>query len=180
MKLSTWLAGLGLCACAAVLQAQTNVQTSNQNNYAGTGFFFRSVTPAGGTPTYQSFVKLVQHTPNVTAVFTDYREPITSAGAYDQKWSNNANWTARNLAQLCRSLGRVDAAGNPAIVPIVSVGLTDDLTAFQLGLPAGNPERGKYNEAAAVAMMQAIAKGKYDIDDRANGRARVWGAILDA
>jgi len=184
MKLSTWFTGLGLCVCAAALHAQDSTQniaqSSSPEQYAGTGFFFRNVTPSGGAPNYQAFVKVIQHTPNVTAVFTDYREPISSPGAYDQKWSNNASWTARNLAQLCRSLQRVDAAGKPTIVPIVSVGLTDDPTAFQLALPTGNPARGKYNEAAAVAMMQDIAKGKYDVDDRANGRSRVWSAIFDA
>jgi hypothetical protein len=162
MRFSTWLAGLGLCVCATALQAQ--------DSFTGAGFFLKNVTPAGA-PAYQSFVKTIQQTPNVTAVFIDYREPITSAGAYDHKWSNNANWSARNFAQLCRTLKRVDAAGRPNLIPIISVGLTDEPTAFRQRLPAGHPDRGRYHEAAAVAMMNDISKGKYNA---------VWTAILDA
>ncbi|HKE96182.1 MAG TPA: discoidin domain-containing protein, partial [Povalibacter sp.] len=56
-----------------------------------------------------------------------------------------------------------------------SVGLTDDATAFQLGLAASNPEHGKYSETAAVRMMKDVAAGKYD-----SGTYRVWPAIFDA
>ncbi len=171
MKLHTWL-GLGLCACASVTQAQ--------DQFTGAGFFIKNVTPSIGAPLYQSFVEVIQQQPNNTAAFIDYRDPISSAGATDKKWSNNANWAAGNLAKLCAAVKRLDANGRPAIVPIVSVGLTDDPTAFQLRLPAGNPERGKYHEAAAVAMMNDVARGKYDVNDPAHGRARVWPAIFDA
>ena len=77
-------------------------------------------------------------------------------------------------------LNRLDAEGRPTLIPIVSVGLTDDHSAYQLKLPADNPARGAYSEAAAVAMMNDVAQGKYDLDDAANGRYRVWPAILDA
>jgi hypothetical protein len=115
-------------------------------------------------------------------VFVDYREPIWSPGTYDAKWRNNATWAAGNLAALCsvEYLNRLDAEGRPTLVPIVSVGLTDDPTAYQLKLAADDPNYGVYSEAAAVAMMNDVANGKYDMDDLANGRYRVWPAIFDA
>ncbi len=121
------------------------------------------------------------HQPNVTAVFIDYRDPIANPGA-DKQWSRNAQWSAGNLARLCSAeyLNRLDPAGRPTIAPVVSVGLTDDPTALQLNLPVGHPERGKYNEAAAVSMMNDIAGGRYDLDDAAHGKYRVWPAIFDA
>ena len=164
MKLAICLTGLALCACATVLQAQ--------DTYAGAGFFIKNVTPNAGAPLYQSFVKVIPHPPQVTAVFIDYRDPMIGAGANDKQWSNNARWSAGNLARLCSSLERVDANGHPTITPIVSIGLTDEPTAFQRTLPANDPQRGKYNEAAAIHMMQDVAQGKYDV--------RVWTAILDA
>lgn len=174
MRSLTWLVGVALSACAALAHAQ--------DPYAGAGFYIKNLAPTSGAPAHQAFVDLVGQQPNVTAVFIDYRDPIASPGAADKKWSNNAIWSATNLARLCSSqyLNRLDAAGRPAITPIVSVGLTDDLTAFQLALPVGSPERGKYNEAAAVAMMNDVANGRYDLDDAATGRSRVWPAIFDA
>jgi hypothetical protein len=159
------------CACAPATGEQ----------YSGAGFYIKNVTPSIGAPAYQAFVSTVQHQPNVTAVFIDYRDPIVNP-AGDKHWSKNAAWSASNLARLCSPeyLNRVDAAGRPGIIPIVSIGLTDDPTAFQMALPVGHPERGKYHEGAAVAMMQDIANGKYDLDDTANGRYRVWPAIFDA
>ncbi|MBL8271347.1 discoidin domain-containing protein, partial [Steroidobacter sp.] len=146
------------------------------------GFFVGEATPATAAPSYRSFVSKVQQTPNSTNVFVDYREPIWSAGTYDPKWRNNATWAAGNLAQLCSVdyLNRLDADGRPTLIPIVSVGLTDDPTAYQLNLPANHPNRGVYSENAAVAMMNAVAAGKYDDDDIAAGRYRVWPAIFDA
>ena len=174
MQFKPWLLGLALCACASTVSAE--------DQFAGTGLFLRGVAPKVGAPNYRSFVKLIKQQPNVTAVFIDYREPIASAGQYDAKWSNNAAWTARNLATLCSAphLNRVDANGKPTIIPIVSVGLTDEPTSFQLALPTGHPDRGKYHEAKAVAMMRDVANGRYDVNDAARGKSRVWPAIFDA
>lgn len=143
------------------------------------GFFVGEATPATAAPAYRAFVSKVQQIPNSTNVFVDYREPIWSAGTYDPKWRNNAAWAAGNLAELCavEYLNRLDADGRPTLIPIVSVGLTDDPTAYQLNLPADDPNRGKYSEAAAVAMMNAVAAGKYDADG--TDRHRVWPAILE-
>jgi hypothetical protein len=144
------------------------------------GFFLGEATPATAAPAYRAFVSKVRQTPNSTNVFIDYREPIWSAGTYDPKWRNNAAWAAGNLAQLCsvEYLNRLDAEGRPDLIPIVSVGLTDDPTVYRLNLPADHPDRGVYSEAAAVAMMQDVAAGKYD--DDGVGRYRVWPAIFDA
>jgi hypothetical protein len=146
------------------------------------GFFVGEATPATAVPAYRTFVERVQQVPNSSNVFVDYREPIWSAGTYDAKWRNNATWAAGNLAQLCSVdyLNRLDAEGHPDIIPIVSVGLTDDPHAYQLDLPADHPDRGKYSEAAAVAMMNDIAAGRYDVDNDATGQHRVWPAIFDA
>ena len=173
MKFSTGLMSLVLGACATATQAQ--------DQYAGAGFYIKNVTPSIGAPAYQSFVNVVGQKPNVTAVFLDYRDPIANP-VTDKNWSRNAQWSAGNLARLCSAeyLNRLDASGRPAIIPIVSVGLTDDPTVFQLTLPVGNPERGKYNETAAVAMMNDVASGRYDLDDAARGSYRVWPAIFDA
>src|SRR5688500_17977818 len=59
---------LGAYACAALAGEQ----------YAGSGFYIKNVTPSIGAPAYQSFVGLVQHQPNVTAMFIDYRDPIVN------------------------------------------------------------------------------------------------------
>jgi hypothetical protein len=144
------------------------------------GFFVGEATSATAAPAYRAFVERVQQLPNSTNVFIDYREPIWSAGSYDPKWRNNATWAAGNLAQLCsvEYLNRLDADGRPNLIPIVSVGLTDDPTAYQLNLPAGDPNRGAYSESAAIGMMNAVAAGKYDADG--TGRYRVWPAIFDA
>jgi hypothetical protein len=166
---------LALCALAGSASVQAQ-------HYDKIGFFVGEATPTIAAPQYRAFVSTVRQVPNSTNVFVDYREPIWSAGTYDPKWRNNAAWAAGNLAALCSAehLNRLDAAGHPTIVPIVSVGLTDDPTAYQLKLPAGDPNRGAYSEAAAVAMMNDVAQGKYDLDDAANGRRRVWPAIFDA
>jgi hypothetical protein len=173
MKLTARLLALCALACGASVQAQ---------QYDKIGFFVGEATPTIATPQYRAFVSTVRQVPNSTNVFVDYREPIWSPGTYDAKWRNNATWAAGNLAALCsvEYLNRLDAQGRPTIVPIVSVGLTDDPTAYQLGLPADHPNRGQYSETAAVAMMNDVAKGKYDIDDLANGRHDVWPAIFDA
>jgi hypothetical protein len=173
MKFPAWLASLALGAGACASAATTQ--------YPGTGFYIKNVTPSIGAPAYQSFVGLIQHQPNVTAVFIDYRDPIVNPGS-DKHWVKNAQWSAGNLARMCsvEYLNRLDAAGHPGIAPIVSIGLTDEPTAFQTSLPIGDPQRGKYNEAAAVAMMYDIANGKYDLDDATRGRTRVWPAIFDA
>jgi hypothetical protein len=171
LKVVAWLLGLWMLAGASAADAQQFDQI---------GFFVGEATPAIAAPTYRAFVQKVQQIPSSTNVFVDYREPIWSAGTYDPKWRNNATWAAGNLAQLCSVdyLNRLDAEGRPTLIPIVSVGLTDDPTAYQLNLPAGNPNRGIYSEAAAVEMMNAVAAGKYDVDG--TGRYRVWPAIFDA
>lgn len=173
MKITARL--LAVCAlfCGASIQAQ---------QYDKLGFFVGEATPTTAVPRYNAFVSTVRQIPNTMNVFVDYREPIWSPGTYDAKWRNNASWAAGNLGLLCSAehLNRVDADGRPNVVPIVSVGLTDDPTVFQLNLPENNPKRGVYSEAAAVAMMNDVAKGKYDLDDEANGRYRVWPAIFDA
>lgn len=146
------------------------------------GFFLGEMAPASAVPEYRNFVSKVGQVPNVTNVFVDYREPIWSPGTHDPKWRNNAAWAAGNLAQLCSVdyLNRLDADGRPNLIPIVSVGLTDDPTVYQLDLPKQHPDRGVYSEAAAVAMMNDIAAGKYDVDNFTAGRYRVWPAIFDA
>lgn len=166
-----------LLAPAALMCAVT---VHAQNQFSGIGFYVGDPTPSLAAVPYSSFVKTVEQTPNTTTLFIDYREPIWSAGAYDRKWRNNAYWAAGNLAALSSSLNRLDANGHSDFIPVVSVGLTDDPTAFQLGLPEGDPQRGVYSETAAVAMMLEVANGKYDVDDPQTGRHRVWPAILDA
>jgi hypothetical protein len=134
-------------------------------------------TPQAAIPRYNAFVSTTKQKPNVTAVFIDYRVPIWSAVATDPQWASNARWAANNLALLTSpsNLNRRDAAGRPSIIPIVSVGLTDEDTAFQKNLSASDPNRGKYSESAAIRMMNEIASGKYDA-----GTYRVWPAIFDA
>lgn len=172
MNVAARLLGLWALACALCAHAQQSDKI---------GFFVGDATPSTAAPAYRSFVDTVRQTPNSTNVFIDYREPIWSPGTYDAKWRNNAAWAAGNLAQLCSAnhLNRLDAEGRPTLIPIVSVGLTDDQTAYQLTLPADNPARGAYSEAAAIAMMNDVANGKYDLDDPGQSRYRVWPAILD-
>jgi hypothetical protein len=148
-----------------------------QDQFPGIGFYMGDPTPQMAVPRYNAFVSATKQKPNVTAVFIDYREPIWSALTTDPQWGSNARWAANNLALLTSAnyLNRRDDAGRPAIIPIVSVGLTDNDTAFQLNLPATDANRGKYNEAAAIRMMNEIASGKYDA-----GTYRVWPAIFDA
>jgi hypothetical protein len=153
-----------------------------QDQFTGTGLFIGDFTPSKAQPRYESFVRLVKQRPNSTNVFIDYREPIWSAGSYDAQWKNNAAWATGELAKLISAehLNRLDAEGRPDITPLVSIGLTDDHRAYRLNLPANDPNYGKYSEAAAVQMMRDIAGGKYDVDDPATGRHRVWPAILDS
>lgn len=153
-----------------------------QDQFNGTGFFIGDATPSKAEPRYDSFVREVKQRPNSTNVFIDYHEPIWSSGTYDAQWSNNAAWAAGELGKLISAehLNRLDAEGHPNITPTVSIGLTDDHHAYQHNLPAGDPNYGKYSEAAAVRMMNDIANGKYDRDDPATGAHRVWPAILDA
>jgi hypothetical protein len=166
---------LGWCLLLGAVSAQAQ-------QYDKLGFFVGEATPATAAPAYRNFVSKVQQVPNSTNVFVDYREPIWSPGTYDAKWRNNATWAAGNLAALCsvEHLNRLDAQGRPTIIPIVSVGLTDDPTAYRLNLPSDDPNYGVYSEAAAVAMMNDVAAGKYDVDNAAAGRYRVWPAIFDA
>jgi hypothetical protein len=164
---------LSALACAFSAQAQ--------DQFTGTGFFMGDFTPSKAQPSYEAFVRQVKQQPNSTNVFIDYREPIWSAGTYDAQWRNNAAWAVGQLAKLISAehLNRLDAEGRPNITPLVSIGLTDDRRAYRLNLPANDPNYGKYSEAAAVQMMREIANGKYDVDDPATGRHRVWPAILD-
>ncbi|MDY6946108.1 MAG: discoidin domain-containing protein [Pseudomonadota bacterium] len=173
MKIAARLLALWMLTGAVAAQAQ---------QFDKLGFFVGEATPATAAPQYWTFVSKVLQVPNSTNVFVDYREPIWSPGTYDAKWRNNATWAAGNLAQLCSAehLDRLDADGRPDLIPIVSVGLTDDPTAYQLNLPEQHPNRGAYSEAAAVAMMYDVAAGKYDVDSAAAGRHRVWPAIFDA
>ena len=168
MKRSAWW--IGLAAMVSVGAA------SAQSQYSGMGFYFGNPTP-DSIPVYNSFVAKTNQVPNSTTMFVDYRYPIWAADAAAAQWSTSARWAAKNLALMTSAeyLNRRDAQGRPAITPIVSVGLTDEPTAFQLNLPTDNAQRGKYSEAAAVAMMKDIANGKYDA-----GTYRVWPAILDA
>ncbi|WP_161966071.1 discoidin domain-containing protein [Steroidobacter cummioxidans] len=153
-----------------------------QDQFSGTAFFMGDPTPSKAQPRYDSFVQQIKQQPNSTNVFIDYREPIWSSGTYDAQWRNNAAWHAGELAKLCSAehLNRLDAEGRPDIIPVVSVGLTDDHRAYRRNLPANDPNHGKYSEAEAVRMMNDIANGKYDLDDAATGRYRVWPAIFDA
>lgn len=152
-----------------------------QDQFTGTGFFIGDFTPSKAEPRYESFVRKVGQRPDSTNIFIDYREPIWSAGTYDAQWRNNAAWAVGELVKLCsaENLNRLDAEGRPDITPLVSIGLTDDHRAYRLNLPAKDPNYGKYSEAAAVQMMKDIAAGKYDVDDPATGRHRVWPALLD-
>lgn len=169
MKLSAALLGLVAVSSATAALAQAQ--------YSGMGFYFGDPTPSSAIPQYDAFVSTVKQKPSVTAAFIDYRDPIWSPKATDLQWSQNARWAANNLSLLTSSahLNQRDKDGKPAIIPIVSVGLTDNPTAFQLSLPTSNPNRGKYSEAAAIRMMNEIASGKYD-----GGTYRVWPAIFDA
>ncbi len=168
MKLSALFTGVVALACFG--------SASAQDQYAGIGFYFGNPVPAS-VPAYDSFISRVKQVPNTTTVFIDYRFPIWSADPAASQWATSARWAAKNLALMTSPayLDRRDQYGKPAIVPVVSIGLTDEPTAFQLNLPAGNAQRGKYSETAAVAMMKSIAAGKYDA-----GTYRVWPAILDA
>lgn len=150
-------------------------------SFPGLGFYFGNPTDAA-IPQYNSFASVVGQPQNITIVFVDYRDPIYSSDQFGKQWSNNARFIAKNLARICQAdkLNRLDADGNPAIVPIVSVGLVDDPTAYQLGLPTDDPNRGKYSEPAAIQFMNNVAAGKYDVGDAATGSHRVFPAILDA
>jgi beta-mannanase len=161
--------------CLATFMTTSAMGADSQ--YSGIGFYMGDPTPSSAVPRYDSYVATVRQQPQVTAVFIDYRDPIWSAQAGDPQWSKNAQWAANNLALLTSAshLNRRDADGAPAITPIVSVGLTDNITAFQQGLPTSDPNRGKYSETAAIQMMNDIADGKYDA-----GTYRVWPAIFDA
>jgi hypothetical protein len=169
----------GLFVLSALVFAST---AHAQDQFKGAAFFIGDPTPSKAEPRYQAFVRQVKQRPNSTNVFVDYHEPIWSSGTYDAQWSNNARWAAGQLALLCSedSLNRLDAEGHPNIAPMISIGLTDDRHAYRLNLASSDPNYGKYSEAAAVQMMKDIANGKYDRDDPATGRHRVWPAILDA
>lgn len=169
MKSPTWLFGLAALVATGAAYAE--------NQFPGMGFYFGNPTPQSAVPAYNAFVSLVKQQPNSTTLFIDYRDPIWSAQADEPQWGNNARWAANNLALLASAahLDRLDFDGRPNLIPIVSVGLTDNPTAFQLGLAADDPDRGKYSEAAAVRMMNDVASGKYSA-----GTHRVWPAIFDA
>jgi hypothetical protein len=153
-----------------------------QDQFKDIGFFIGEPTPSKGEPRYEAFVRQVKQQPNTTNIFIDYREPIWSAGSYDAQWRNNAAWVTGELAKLISAehLNRLDAEGNPNITPQVSIGLTDDHRAYRLNLPTSDANYGKYSETAAVQMMKDVANGKYDVDDAATGKHRVWPAILDS
>lgn len=153
-----------------------------QEPVSAIGFYIGDPTPAIAKPAYNAFVKTVKHKPTSTSLFIDYREPIWSPGTYDAKWRNNANWAAGQLGQLVSPahLNLRDAAGNATFTPVIAVGLTDDPTVFNLNLPTDDPRYGRYDEAAAVRMMNDVANGKYDLDDPQAGRYRVWPEIFDA
>jgi hypothetical protein len=171
---------ISLFLAAALFGTCLSAQAQNQT--ADIGFYVGDPTPSVAKPKYEAFVKTVKQTPHSTSLFIDYREPIWSAGLYDPKWRNNANWAAGNLAALVSpsQLNLVDAYGNPTFVPVIAVGLTDDPTVFRLTLPSSDPNYGKYSESAAIAMMNDVANGKYDLDDAKTGRHRVWPEIFDA
>lgn len=168
MKHRKWLAGLALLSCMGVGSAQ--------DRYDGIGFYFGNPVPSS-IPVYNAFVETVNQVPNSTPVFVDFRYPIWSVDRYGAQWSTSARWAANRLAGLTGPdyLNRRDSRGRPAIIPIVSIGLTDVDTAYQRNLPSGHPQRGLYGETAAVMMMRDIAAGKYDA-----GTYRVWPAIFDA
>jgi hypothetical protein len=170
------------CGLLVLLALICSFTTHAQDQFRGSGFFIGDPTPSKAEPRYDAFVRVVKQRPNSTNVFIDYHEPIWSSGAYDPQWSKNATWAAEQLALLCSTnyLNRLDAEGDPNITPMVSIGLTDDRHAYRLNLSPSDPNYGKYSEAAAVQMMQDVANGKYDVDDPAAGRHRVWPAILDA
>ncbi len=148
-----------------------------QTQFQGTGFYIGNPVASSAVPRHNSFVSKVNQLPNTTTSFIDYRYPIWSATASAPQWGSSARWHANNLALLTSAehLNRRDSAGRPGITPIVSVGLTDEPTAFRLNLPVDDPNYGKYSEAAALQMMKNIAAGKYD-----SGTYRVWPAIFDA
>ncbi len=166
---------LSVCFLALALLAGAD-RAGAQDQFSGMGFYFGNPTPEA-VPVYDSFVARVKQQPNSTTMFVDYRQPIWLADPAAHQWSTSARWSAKNLALMmtAKYLNRQDAQGRPGITPILSIGLTDEPTAFQLNLPAGHADRGKYSEAAAVKMMKEIASGKYDA-----GTYRVWPAILDA
>jgi hypothetical protein len=169
--------------CSFVLSALVFAHGAHaQDQFNGLGFFIGEPTPSKGEPRYEAFVRQVKQQPNTTNIFIDYREPIWRSGTYDAQWKNNAAWVTGELAKLISAehLNRLDAEGHPNITPQVSIGLTDDHRAYRLDLPRDDPNYGKYSEAAAVQMMKDIANGKYDVDDPATGRHRVWPAILDS
>lgn len=168
MKRSAWFMGVAALACFSAADAQ--------DRYDAMGFYFGNPVPSS-MPAYDAFVSRVNQIPTSTTMFVDYRYPIWAADPAAAQWGTSARWAAKSLASMTAPeyLDLRDAQGRPAIVPIVSIGLTDEPTAFQHGLPEGHAQRGKYSEAAAVAMMKSIAAGKYDA-----GTYRVWPAILDA
>jgi hypothetical protein len=174
MKLRGGLLVLLALVCAFTAHAQ--------DQFGGTAFFIGDPTPAKAEPRYDAFVRIVKQRPRSTNVFIDYHEPIWSSDISDAQWSKNATWAAEQLALLCSEqyLNRLDAEGDPNLRPMASIGLTDDRHAYQLNLSSSDPNYGKYSEAAAVRMMNDIANGKYDVNDPAAGRHRVWPAILDA
>src|SRR5262245_24712421 len=141
MKRCAWFMGLAALVCTAAASAQ--------NLYPGMGFYFGNPVPES-IPVYNSFVSRTKQIPGSTTVFVDYRHPIWDADPDAVQWSNSARWAANNLALITSSayLDRRDAQGRPAIIPIVSIGLADEPTAFQLHLPEGDPQRGKYSETA--------------------------------
>src|SRR4051812_35563100 len=113
-----------LSALTLALATVTTVHAQTQ--YSGIGFYMNSPAPSVAVPRYNAFVSATKQEPNVTAIFTDYRMPIWSAVPTDPQWSTNARWAASKLASLTSAtyLNRLDASGHPAIIPIVSVGLT--------------------------------------------------------
>lgn len=139
------------------------------------GFFIGAPVPSLALARYNAFIDKIGHVPHTSSVFINYKDPIWSQGKNDLQWSVNSKWSANNfsaLTELLRSQGE--------FTPIVTVGLTDDLTAFRLRLPPSDPAFGKYSEAAAVTMMNNVANRKYDDDNSYTGHHRVWPAIIDA
>lgn len=159
---------VSLCSAAAPVSAATDFQLGA---YVGNPDNSNPTTEALFERRIQAFGSLVGRKPDIIEGFLDNSYPIWDSVKQNSPWVLNAAWyvSSLNLACSASHLNLVDSAGRPTITPLYSIPLTDRSYLVN----------GKYNQAAAIAMMNDIANGRYDVDDPANGKHRVWPAIFD-
>ena len=131
-------------ACAAALAGALGAaDLQAQNTFTALGVYVGNPNgndanaEASFESNYSAFVSSMGQGASTMDTFVDYTQPIST-------WASNAGWAAWSMA---------NSAPVKNLVPVVSVGLVDNAN--------GENSQG-WNEAGAVAMMNAVASGSYD------------------